>query len=115
VPEEHKFVGFDGYKKAIALADVVLLTAPPDFRPDHFEEAVKQGKHVFLEKPVATDSNGIRRVLAAAEIAKSKKLNVVAGLQSRIKASYIETINTIQESAIGDIVGDQVYWNEGVV
>ncbi|HLT06517.1 MAG TPA: twin-arginine translocation signal domain-containing protein, partial [Cyclobacteriaceae bacterium] len=43
VPEEHKFVGFDAYKKAIALADVVLLTAPPGFRPDHFEEAVKQG------------------------------------------------------------------------
>src|SRR5690606_21461436 len=78
VPEERKFVGFDAYKKAIALADVVLLTAPPGFRPDHFEEAVRQGKHVFLEKPVATDAHGIRRVLAAAEVAKSKKLNVVA-------------------------------------
>jgi len=115
VPEEHKFVGFDGYKKAIALADVVLLTAPPGFRPDHFEEAVKQGKHVFLEKPVATDSNGIRRVLEAAEIAKSKKLNVVAGLQRRYQASYIETIKRIQDGAIGDIVGGQVYWNDGGV
>jgi myo-inositol 2-dehydrogenase/D-chiro-inositol 1-dehydrogenase len=115
VPEEHKFVGFDGYKKAIALADVVLLTAPPGFRPDHFEEAVKQGKHVFLEKPVATDAHGIRRVLAAAEIAKSKKLNVVAGLQRRYQANYIETINRIQDGAIGDIFGGQVYWNDGGV
>lgn len=115
VPEEHKFVGFDGYKKAIALADVVLLTAPPGFRPDHFEEAVKQGKHVFLEKPVATDAHGIRRVLAAAEIAKSKKLNVVAGLQRRYQSSYIESVKRIQDGAIGDIFGGQVYWNDGGV
>ena len=49
VPEERKFVGFDGYKKAMAHADVVILTTPPGFRPIHFEEAVKQGKH-FLWK-----------------------------------------------------------------
>src|SRR5688572_23313332 len=52
VPEERKFSGFDGYQKAIALADVVILTTPPGFRPIHFEEAIKQGKHVFMEKPV---------------------------------------------------------------
>lgn len=115
VPEEHKFDGFDGYKKAIALADVVLLTAPPGFRPDHFEEAIRQGKHVFLEKPVATDANGIRRVLAAAEMAKAKKLNVVAGLQRRYQSSYIETVKRIQDGAIGDIFGGQVYWNDGGV
>jgi myo-inositol 2-dehydrogenase/D-chiro-inositol 1-dehydrogenase len=115
VPEEHKFVGFDGYKEAIKLADVVLLTAPPGFRPAHFEEAVRQGKHVFLEKPVATDAHGIRQVLAAAELAKTKKLNVVGGLQRRYQANYIETINRINDGAIGDIVGGQVYWNDGGV
>src|SRR5690554_7687434 len=97
VPEERKFVGFDAYKEAIKLADVVLLAAPPGFRPAHFEEAVRQGKHVFLEKPVATDAPGIRRVLAAAEIAKSKKLNVVAGLQRRYQSNYLETINRIHD------------------
>src|SRR5699024_8250593 len=65
VPEEHKFTGFDGYKKAIALADVVILATPPGFRPIHFEEAVRAGKHVFMENPVATDAPGIRRVLEA--------------------------------------------------
>jgi myo-inositol 2-dehydrogenase/D-chiro-inositol 1-dehydrogenase len=72
VPKERQFIGFDGYQKAIALADVVLLVTPPGFRPMHFEEAVKQGKHVFMEKPVAVDSPGVRKVLAAAEIAKKK-------------------------------------------
>jgi hypothetical protein len=81
VPEERKYTGFDGYKKAMAHADVVILTTPPGFRPIHFEEAVNQGKQIFMEKPVATDPAGIQKVLAAALIAKQKKLNVVVGLQ----------------------------------
>lgn len=115
VPADQRFIGFDAYQKAIALADVVLLTTPPGFRPMHFEEAVKQGKHVFMEKPVAVDSPGIRRVLAAAEIAKQKKLNVVVGLQRRYQANYREAMKRIHDGAIGDIVGGQVYWNSGGV
>ncbi len=115
VPKERQFVGFDGYQKAIALADVVLLVTPPGFRPMHFEEAVKQGKHVFMEKPVAVDSPGIRKVLAAAEIAKQKKLNVVVGLQRRYQTNYREVLKRIQDGAVGDIVSGQVYWNSGGV
>ena len=50
VKASHKFVGFGSYKKAIDAADVVILTTPPGFRPQHFEYAVSQGKHVFMEK-----------------------------------------------------------------
>lgn len=115
VPQDRKFVGFDGYQKAIALADVVLLVTPPGFRPTHFEEAIKQGKHVFMEKPVAVDAPGVRKVLAAAELAKQKKLNVVVGLQRRYQANYRETLKRIQDGAIGDVVSGQVYWNSGGV
>jgi myo-inositol 2-dehydrogenase/D-chiro-inositol 1-dehydrogenase len=115
VPKDRQFVGFDAYQKAIALADVVLLVTPPGFRPMHFEEAVKQGKHVFMEKPVAVDSPGIRKVLAAAELAKQKKLNVVVGLQRRYQTNYRETLKRIQDGAIGDVVSGQVYWNSGGV
>ncbi len=115
VPKDRQFVGFDAYQKAIELADVVLLVTPPGFRPMHFEEAVKQGKHVFMEKPVAVDSPGIRKVLAAAELAKQKKLNVVVGLQRRYQTNYRETLKRIQDGAIGDIVSGQVYWNSGGV
>lgn len=115
VPKERQFIGFDAYKKAIALADVVLLVTPPGFRPIHFEEAINQNKHVFMEKPVAVDSPGIRKVLAAAELAKKKKLNVVVGLQRRYQANYRETLKRIQDGAIGDIVSGQVYWNSGGV
>lgn len=115
VPEDRKFVGFDAYKQAIPLADVVILATPPGFRPSHFEEAVRQGKHVFMEKPVATDAPGVRKVLAAAEEAKKKKLNVVVGLQRRYQPSYREMIKRIHDGALGDIVGGQVYWISGGV
>ena len=109
VPEERKFVGFDAYQKAIPLADVVILTTPPGFRPIHFEEAVKQSKHIFMEKPVATDPKGVQRVLAAAEEAKKKKLNVVVGLQRHYQNSYRELYK--RKDMIGDIVSAQAWWN----
>ncbi|AQG81264.1 Gfo/Idh/MocA family protein [Spirosoma montaniterrae] len=115
VPEDRKFVGFDAYKQAIALADVVILATPPGFRPSHFEEAVRQGKHVFMEKPVATDAPGVRKVLAAAEEAKKKKLNVVVGLQRHYQPNYREMVKRIHDGALGDIVGGQVYWISGGV
>ncbi len=115
VKEENKFTGFEAYKKAIALADVVILATPPGFRPIHFEEAVKQGKQIFMEKPVATDPAGIQRVLAAAQIAKQKKLNVVVGLQRRYQTSYRELMKRVHDGAIGEIVSAQAWWdNDGV-
>ena len=109
VPEERKYTGFDAYKKAMAHADVVILTTPPGFRPIHFEEAVNQGKQIFMEKPVATDPAGIKRVLDAAEIAKQKKLNVVVGLQRHYQNSYRELY--AKKNLIGDITSAQAWWN----
>ena len=109
VPEERKFIGFDAYQKAIPLADVVILATPPGFRPIHFEEAVKQSKHIFMEKPVATDPAGIQRVLAAAQQAKAKKLNVVVGLQRHYQNSYRELYK--RKDLIGDITSAQAWWN----
>ncbi|NWK56647.1 Gfo/Idh/MocA family oxidoreductase [Verrucomicrobiaceae bacterium N1E253] len=115
VPKARKFVGFDAYKAAIDAADVVILTSPPGFRPRHFEYAVEKGKHVFMEKPVAVDAEGVRQVLAAAKEADKKKLKVVAGLQRRYQESYLETYAKLQEGAIGEILSAQCYWNGGGV
>jgi predicted dehydrogenase len=109
VPEDRKFVGFDAYLKAIPLADVVILATPPGFRPIHFEEAVNQGKHIFMEKPVATDPEGVKKVLAAAAVAKTKKLNVVVGLQRHYQNSYRELFK--RKDLIGDITSAQAWWN----
>lgn len=115
VSEDHKFVGFDAYKDAIAAADVVILTTPPGFRPIQFEEAVRQNKQIFMEKPVATDPAGIQRVLVAAKEAKAKKLNVVVGLQRRYQTSYRELLKRVSDGAIGDITSAQAWWDSSGV
>jgi myo-inositol 2-dehydrogenase / D-chiro-inositol 1-dehydrogenase len=115
VPPDRQFAGFDGYIRAIELADVVILATPPGFRPAHFEAAVGAGKHVFMEKPVAVDAPGVRRVLAAAEEAKRKNLKVGVGFQRRHQPGYVETIQRLQDGAIGDLVSMRCYWNSGGV
>ena len=111
VPRDQIFTDFEDYKKAFALADVVLITTPPGPRPFLFEQAIKAGKHVFMEKPVAVDAAGVRRVLAAAAEAKKKNLNVCVGFQRRYSPSYIDMIDRIHAGEIGDLVFGRVYWN----
>ena len=115
VQEKNMFTGFDAYKKAIDLCDVVILTTPPGFRPLHFEYAINNDKHVFMEKPLATDAPGIRKVLEVAKIAKDKKLNVVVGLQRHYQDKYITLYNKVVNGDLGKIVSGQVYWNDGGV
>lgn len=115
VPEENKFTGFDAYKHVIDLSDVVILATPPGFRPLHFEYAVNAGKHVFMEKPVATDVPGIKRVLKAGRLAKQKRLNVVVGLQRHYQNNYREIHQRLRNNQLGKIISGQVYWNSGGV
>jgi myo-inositol 2-dehydrogenase/D-chiro-inositol 1-dehydrogenase len=115
VPENQKFVGFDAYQKAIACADVVLLVTPAAFRPVHFAEAVKAGKHVFMEKPLASDAPGIRQILETGKEATRKNLKVVVGLQNRYDPAYQEMVKKLQEGAIGKIISATDYYLIGPV
>ncbi len=103
VDKSHKFIGFDAYKKVIESVDVVLLTTPPAFRPDHLAAAIDAGKHAFCEKPVAVDAPGIRKVLAAAAKAKEKKLSVVSGFCYRYDNPKRAIFEKILNGELGDI------------
>ena len=111
VKQKNKFVGFDAFKKAIDISDVVILASPPGFRPLHFEYAINNDKHVFMEKPVAVDAFGVRRVLNSAKLATQKKLNVVVGLQRRYQKNYLALMDRVRKNDIGKIISGQVYWN----
>ena len=113
VDKERCFVGFDAFQKVTDCCDLVLLASPPGFRPQHLEYAVKAGKHIFTEKPVAVDGPGIRKVLAAAEEAQRKDLAVVVGTQRRHQDSYLEAMERIHDGDIGDLVAGRVFWNQG--
>jgi myo-inositol 2-dehydrogenase / D-chiro-inositol 1-dehydrogenase len=87
-PDRH-FVGFDAYQKLLASdVDIVMLCTPPGYRPLHFEAAINAGKHVFTEKPIATDPVGARRFIAAGKLAAERKLTVVSGAQRRAHREY---------------------------
>jgi predicted dehydrogenase len=112
VPPERRFVGFDAYQKAIdSGVDLVLLTSHQHFRPMHFAYAVKQGKHVFMEKPMGVDVPGVRQLLAANEEAKRKNLKVGVGLYMRYSRRVRETVARVREGAIGPAALMSCYFN----
>jgi predicted dehydrogenase len=116
VNPDHRFFGFDAFEKVLASdIDLVILAAPPHFRPRHLKAAVAAGKHVFMEKPVAVDPVGIRSVIKSSEAAAQKNLGIVAGTQRRHQAHYVEIMKRVQGGDIGEIVSGQCYWNMGAL
>ncbi len=112
MPADRVFVGLDAYQKAIDCGvDMVLMAAPPGFRPLHYAAAVKAGKNVFMEKPLCTDAPGYRQIMAANEQADKKGLKVVVGLQRHHQGPYIQGIQEIHDGKLGDIEFLRVYWN----
>jgi myo-inositol 2-dehydrogenase / D-chiro-inositol 1-dehydrogenase len=104
VAPEKCFVGLDAYQKVIdSGVDVVLLATPPGFRPVHLKAAVEAGKHIFCEKPMATDAPGVRSVLESVKKAKEKKVALVAGFCWRYETARREFYGRIHNGAIGDL------------
>ena len=115
VTPDTTFLGFDAYKKIMAMKeiDVVMLTTPPAFRPQMVAAALEAGKHLFVEKPGAVDPVGVRSLLASAELADRNRLSIVVGTQQRWQPQYLELIKRIHDGRLGDVVGGQAYWNWG--
>jgi len=113
LPDANCFLGFDAYKKVLALdIDVVLICSPTHFHPEHFKAAVEAGKHVFMEKPAAIDPVGIRTVIAAAKAAAAKGLTVITGNQRRHRKDYWEAFVQVRNGIIGEIVSASAHWNQ---
>jgi predicted dehydrogenase len=114
VDESRAFSGFDAYRKLLESGvDVAILAEPPHFRPMHIEACVGAGVHVFAEKPMAVDAPGVRRLLAAGEKARQKKLSMVSGFETRYSASAREAVKRIQAGEVGDLVSIEGVYNVG--
>jgi predicted dehydrogenase len=109
IPDENCFLGFDAYRKVIdSGVDVVLLCTPPVFRAAHFEYAVEQNKHCFIEKPCAVDPVSARHVLVTGKKASQQGLSVISGTIRRSQKDCIETYRRVAGGAIGEIVSAHV-------
>ena len=114
VADEKCFIGFDAYQKVIdSGVDIVLLCTPPHFRPAHVEAAVNAGKHIFMEKPIATDPVGARSVRVSAKKAEQMGLCMVSGTIRRVQKDYMETHRRVLNGEIGEIVSAHIIRNGG--
>lgn len=104
VAPDRMFTGPDAFQKVIdSGVDVVVLASPPGFRPVHFDYAVKAGKHIFCEKPMATDAVGVRSIMKSVELSKQKNLAVVAGFCWRYDTARRAFYQRLHDGALGDI------------
>jgi len=114
IDDDHMFWGFDCHEKlARCEADLLLMATAPAFRGRQMLAAVNAGKHIFTEKPVATDVAGCREVMEASRIAKEKGLAIVCGTQRRHEFGRVELMKRIHGGAIGELAGGQCYWYGG--
>jgi predicted dehydrogenase len=116
VPEERRFVGFDGYKKAmdcLAPGDIAIFASPPAFRWVHFTYAIEKGVNVFMEKPVTVDGPTTRRMLALAEESVKKNLKVGVGLMWRHCKARQSLHDRVKAGEIGDIITLRAYRMHG--
>lgn len=114
VNDDHMFWGYDCHEKlANTDADLLLMATAPAFRGRQMLAAVKAGKNIFTEKPVATDVVGCREVMEASAIADRKGLAIVCGTQRRHEFNRVDLMQRIHDGAIGDLVGGQCYWYGG--
>ena len=107
VPEDRKFIGFDGYKKAMDClkpGDIAIFTTPLAFRWVHFTYAIEKGLNVFMEKPLTADGPTSRRMIQLAENATAKNLKVGVGLMSRHSRALQELHQRIEDGQLGDII-----------
>lgn len=118
VPPDRKFIGFDGYKKAMDClkpGDIVILATPPAFRWVHFSYAIQKGLNVFMEKPVTVDGPTSKRMFALGEAAAQKNLKVGVGLMSRHSRALQQLHKRIQDGEIGEIILQRGYRMHGPV
>ena len=112
VPEDCRFVGFDGYKKAmdcLSPGDVAIFATPPAFRWVHFAYAIKKGLNVFMEKPITVDGPSTRKLLKLAEQSVKNNLKVGVGLMIRHCRGRQELKRRIDDGEIGDIIAMRAY------
>jgi predicted dehydrogenase len=94
--------------------DGLVIVSPPYFHPDHLEAAVDAGKHVYLEKPVAVDVPGAKRVMRAGEKANGK-LSLHVGFQLRHSPPLAEMVKRVHAGAVGEIASAATHYHAGAL
>jgi len=110
------FVGPNAYKEIAASKeiDAIVVATPPYYHPQHLEAMVDAGKHVYLEKPVAVDVPGAKKVIEIGKRAEGK-LSLDVGFQIRDCPPFVELVKRIHNGAVGNIVCGEAHYLTGYI
>ena len=88
---------------------IVVSCTPPDVRPRQVERAARSGRHVVIEKPIALDYEGVRRIHRAVE---ESKVKTVTSFVLRWNPQF-ETVKQLQaDGVIGEMIyAEADYWH----
>jgi predicted dehydrogenase len=94
--------------------DCIHIATPPYFHPGQFEACAAASRHVYLEKPVAVDVPGAKRVMRAGERLKGKA-SVAVGFQLRHATPYVQLVERVRRGDIGNIVCGLTHYYAGAI
>ncbi len=105
------FVGPNAFQQIAASmeVDAIVIATPPFYHPQHLEAAAAAGKHVYLEKPVAVDVPGAKKVMEVGKRAGGK-LSLDVGFQIRDCPPFVELVKRIHGGALGKIICGESYY-----
>ena len=90
--------------------DMVQISTPDIFHPQHLETVVNAGKHVYCEKPVAVDVAGCKRVVHIGEKVQNR-FSLDIGFQVRHAPPYAELVRRLHAGALGKLACGAAYYH----
>jgi len=79
--------------------DAVWICSPSAFHADQIKAAAKNGKHVFCEKPIATD---LGETVEAINACNEAGVKLMIGLQRRFDQNFMRVREAVQNKEVGD-------------
>jgi predicted dehydrogenase len=102
----------EDYKTILANQDIpaVVIATPTQKHKDIVLDALKAGKHVYCEAPLANTIEDARAIALAAKAAKQSLFQ--AGLQGRSDPQQLFILKFIRSGAVGQVVLARAQWHK---
>jgi len=94
--------------------DIIILSSPDYFHPQHLEAIVKAGKHCYCEKPAAVDVEGCKKFIEIGKRAECK-LSLDVGFEVRNAPCFSEVVNRIHNGAIGKVSYGSLHYHASAI
>jgi len=103
VSKKYQTVGFVDYDNILKMPEIeaVSVCVPTTYHHEVVMEAIEQGKHVLVEKPIAFTLDEARDMIRSA---KREGVKLATGHVERFNPAVLEAKKLIREGLIGEIV-----------